>query len=186
MENKEYRFLSDTELKYNITKKEIDNESVSLNELISKLSKKNKELVLSAIELYKREKEGKIERITNSKDIVSIMYPLLCDLDHEEIWAIYLSHNLRVLDKIQHSKGGIVEASFDQRLILKRALEINATRIILVHNHPSGNSLPSIPDNNITNKLKECCKLFNISLLDHVIITPNNEVFYSYSDNRKL
>jgi DNA repair protein RadC len=82
------------------------------------------------------------------------------------------------------SKGGVSGTVTDIRLILKRAIELLASGIILVHNHPSGNLRPSPDDDRITTKAKEAAKLLDINVLDHLIITPTS--YFSYNDNGRL
>jgi len=77
------------------------------------------------------------------------------------------------------SKGGISGTVIDIRIILGVALKCNASGIILVHNHPSGNIRPSEQDRRITIRLKDACHLLDLSLLDHLIICKNN--FYSFT-----
>ena len=69
----------------------------------------------------------------------------------------------------------------DKKLILATALKCGANGIILSHNHPSGSLQPSNEDTNITQKLKEACKILDLDLLDHIIYTTNG--YYSYADN---
>lgn len=76
--------------------------------------------------------------------------------------------------------GSISSTIVDIRRIVKQALLCNATRIILFHNHPSGNPLPSKADIAETEKLKKACDLFDISLIDHIII--GDDCFYSFAD----
>ena len=112
------------------------------------------------------------------------MQPLIGDLQHEEFWVLYLNNNMKVVFKSQLSKGGISGTVVDLRMIFKMAFEHNATAIILVHNHPSGNNKPSDADFKVTNKIKIACNNLEISLVDHVIITQNN--YYSFKDSDKL
>ena len=79
------------------------------------------------------------------------------------------------------SRGGVQATVVDHRLIVKRALELLAVNIILVHNHPSGSVEPSQPDKILTRKVKEAAALFEISLLDHIIIS--SEGSYSFRRN---
>ena len=72
----------------------------------------------------------------------------------------------------------------DHRLIVKRALELLSTRIIILHNHPSGSATPSQADIDITRKIKEATALFDIELLDHIIISSSEH--YSFKSNGKL
>ncbi len=124
------------------------------------------------------------ESITSSDDVVKVMRPILQDLKHEECWAIYLTNSNRIIERTRISQGGLQATIVDHRLIVKRALELLSTRIILVHNHPSGNANPSSADFDLTNKVKEATALFDIQLLDHIIIS--NSESYSFKSNHKL
>ena len=101
-------------------------------------------------------------------------------LDHEECWAIFLSLSKSVISAEMLSKGTLKETSIDARTVLRRALLLNANSIILAHNHPSGNQLPSIADINFTLNLKKACNLLDISLDDHIIVSDQS--FYSFAD----
>ena len=124
------------------------------------------------------------EVITSDNDVVKIMRPLLKDLKHEECWAIYLTNSNRIIERCRISQGGIQATVVDHRLIVKRALELLSTRLIIVHNHPSGSATPSGADFDITKKIKEATSLFDIQLLDHIIITTAES--YSFKSNGKL
>ena len=108
------------------------------------------------------------------------MAPYLIDLNHEEFWVIYLSRANRILKKERISKGGISGTIVDSKLIMKKALLLLASSIVLVHNHPSGNRNPSEQDKNVTEKIKSACKLLEINLIDHIIIAGNS--YYSFAD----
>ena len=95
----------------------------------------------------------------------------------ERFVAMYLNRANRVLGVYELSKGGITGTVVDIRLLLSVALKVAATGIILCHNHPSGNLQPSNNDRDITNKIGEACKLFDIKLLDHLIITADRKYF---------
>lgn len=110
------------------------------------------------------------ERITSDVDVVRIMEPSLASLSHEECWALYLASSGRVLERMRISQGGVQATVVDCKLIIKRALELLATQIVLVHNHPSGSADPSRQDMELTERVAEAAKLFDIRLLDHVII----------------
>lgn len=123
-------------------------------------------------------------QIKCSTDIYNLMRTKLQRLEHEEFWVLYLSRSNRVMFEECMSKGGISGTVIDVRLILKRAIELLASSIILVHNHPSGNLNPSPEDNRITTKTKEAALLLDINVLDHLIITPTD--YFSYSDNGRI
>lgn len=102
----------------------------------------------------------------------------------EECKVILLNRANFVLGVYNLSRGGVSGTVVDVRIILSVALKCNATSIILVHNHPSGNLTPSDADRQITRKLKQSCELLNLNLLDHLIISKEN--YYSFSDSGKL
>jgi DNA repair protein RadC len=110
------------------------------------------------------------ERITSDMDVVRIMEPSLASLQHEECWALYLASSGRILERMRISQGGVQATVVDCKLIIKRALELLATQIVLVHNHPSGSAEPSRQDMELTERVAEAAKLFDMRLLDHVII----------------
>lgn len=102
----------------------------------------------------------------------------------EESKIILLNRANFVLGVYDLSKGGITGTVVDVRIILSVALKCNATGIILIHNHPSGNLTPSEADMTITRKLKKACELIDQNLLDHLIISKEN--YYSFSSNGTL
>ncbi|AEW87099.1 DNA repair protein RadC [Flavobacterium columnare ATCC 49512] len=102
----------------------------------------------------------------------------------EECKVILLNRANCVLGIYNLSKGGISGTVVDNRVILSVALKCNASSIILVHNHPSGNMKPSEADNKITEKLKNACELLDIQLLDHLIICKYE--YYSFAKNENI
>ena len=74
------------------------------------------------------------------------------------------------------SKGGISGTVVDIKIILSVALKCHASGIVLVHNHPSGNLIPSESDKQITKKLKQACELLELKLLDHLIISREKSI----------
>lgn len=119
--------------------------------------------------------------VSSDADVVRIMEPQLASLQHEECWALYLASSGRVLERMRISQGGVQATVVDCKLILKRALELLAVQIVLVHNHPSGNTQPSQQDISLTERVSEATKLFDIRLLDHVIIAKGEH--YSFRAN---
>lgn len=126
------------------------------------------------------EKPLKRETITCSKSVADIFIPKLKNLTHEECWVIYLNRANKIISKERLSSGGVHSTIMDSRLIIKKAVEKLASAIILVHNHPSGNPYPGVQDKKQTALLKEAASLFEITLMDHIIIAGNN--YYSFSD----
>jgi DNA repair protein RadC len=139
--------------------------------------------IAAALELGRRRRgEEALEKkkITSSKSVFELMQPLIGELQHEEFWIIYVNNSNKVIQKNQLSKGGITGTLVDVRLVLKNALEVGATGLILAHNHPSGTLKPSEADKQITNKLKIAAESLDIKVLDHLIITE--KAYYSFAD----
>lgn len=138
----------------------------------------------AATELGRRvllEEGTSYDTITSDSDVARLMEPQLGMLKHEECWALYLASSGRVLDRMRISQGGVQTTVVDCRLIIKRAIELLATQIVLVHNHPSGTTDPSRQDIELTERVSEAARLFDIRLLDHVIIAQGAR--YSFRAN---
>lgn len=137
-----------------------------------------------AIELGRRvsaSEGGTREVISTSEDIVRMMRPRLEGLRHEECWAIYLTTSNRVIECQKVSQGGVQGTVVDYKLVVKRALELLSTRLVLVHNHPSGAAEVSEADRRLTRQLKEAAALFDIRLLDHLIIAREGDYSFKRS-----
>lgn len=111
------------------------------------------------------------DQIMSDRDVIELFQPELAILPHEEFWVLYLNASNKILDRVRISQGGVTGTVVDYKLIVKRAVERLAQGILLVHNHPSGNPLPSDADTLITEKLVRAASLFEITVADHVIIT---------------
>lgn len=128
--------------------------------------------------------EIKRDKITCSADIANYLKAQLQHKSHEVFMAIFLNQGNRILHTETLSEGGITGTIVDPRLLLKKALEHNAVSIVLCHNHPSGNLKPSQHDKNLTYKIKEAAKFFDIQISDHIIVS--NEGYYSFADDGLL
>ena len=143
--------------------------------------------IVAATELGRRisaSQDNNIVTITSSSDAVNIFKPLFDGLQHEECWVLYLTNSNRVIERQRVSQGGVQGTIVDHRLIAKRALELLSTQVIMAHNHPSGSATPSGADFDITNRVKEATALFDIQLLDHIIISATES--YSFKSSGKL
>lgn len=143
--------------------------------------------IAAALELGRRrrgEEALQKHKITSSTSVFELMQPIIGELQHEEFWIIYLNNSNKVIQKNQLSKGGITGTLVDVRLVLKNALQVGATGLILAHNHPSGTLKPSEADKQITQKLKAAAQSLDIKVLDHVIITE--KAYFSFADESLL
>lgn len=119
-------------------------------------------------------------QIHSSASVAKIISPMLKGIDHEECWILFLNRANRMILKERISIGGISSTVVDIKIIIKKAVEKLASSIIIIHNHPSGNPYPGEQDRMQTRYLKEAAALFDISLLDHIIIAGDK--YYSFSD----
>ncbi|MFZ4543441.1 MAG: RadC family protein [Saprospiraceae bacterium] len=143
--------------------------------------------IAAAMELGLRRKfTGSKEKIqiSSSRDAHHIFAPLLMDIQHEEFWYLLLNRANKVTHREQLSKGGVAGTVVDPKLIFKRALEAQASGIILAHNHPSGNLKPSTQDINLTQQLRSAAKLLDMTVLDHLIIAEDS--YFSFADEGML
>lgn len=184
------REATEKELISELTNKPIVSEEWSgeyrLERLFDSLTPQRRRIAKAAVELYKRREIGRDKRksIRSSEDIYKEMKPYLCDLQNEEFWIICLNQSCKVMNKVRISVGGITQTAADIRLIMRELVEVNATCFVAVHNHPSGNARPSGADNQLTERLKNAGNLFDIRMIDHVIVTYGG--YYSYDDEGLL
>lgn len=187
------RYMSDRELIYEITNNrqivsdiERNNGDIDLDKLFASLTPGRKKVAIAAVEMYKRQQSLQVERrqIFSSKDIYELMQPLIGGLRNEEFWIVAINNASRIIKKVQVSVGGIDQTSADVRLIMRVLIDTGASQFAAVHNHPSGNSKPSNDDKKLTGQLKKAAEIFNIRMMDHVIVTNNG--YYSFCDEGML
>lgn len=123
-------------------------------------------------------------RLVSSKPIYDYMKPELLDLPVEQFWAIYLRQNMQVIKKTKLAEGGITGVMTDVRILFREALEVMATNVVLVHNHPSGNLQPSEEDLRLTRRFVECGRMLQVHVADHIIFT--NKGYFSFLDQNML
>ena len=140
--------------------------------------------IVAALEIGKRRQLSQAlerPRISNSKSSYEILVTYFLDIVVEQFYVMYLCNINAVLAVEKMSEGGMTATMVDARVIFKRALEINgATKIVLAHNHPSGNLTPSQADKLLTQRMKEAGKFLEFELLDHVIVGHNQ--YFSFAD----
>jgi len=110
-------------------------------------------------------------RIVSSRDVYNRYVDRLCDLGHEEFHVLLLKRSNDVLAELKISSGGLTGTVADPKIIFGKSLALGAAAIVLVHNHPSGNTKPSQSDINLTNNLVKAGKFLDLPVLDHIIIT---------------
>lgn len=110
------------------------------------------------------------KQISRSTDAYQLMKPILNSLPYEEFWIIILNRRNDVMAIEKISQGGVSGTVVDNKIVMSKCLAHLGSSCILVHNHPSGNLLPSKPDLDLTKKIKEAGKVLDIQVLDHLII----------------
>lgn len=136
--------------------------------------------IAAAVELGRRTLRAEADEalfIASSDDVVRLFRPEMERLAFEECRALYLTSSNRILERARISQGGVSGTVVDHRLVVKRAIELLATQIVLVHNHPSGTAEPSEADRRLTARIAEAAALFDIRLLDHLIVAPGGGEF---------
>jgi DNA repair protein RadC len=104
----------------------------------------------------------------------------------EQFIILYLNRANTVLGAHQLFTGGLTGTIADIRLIIGIALKSLACGIIISHNHPSGQLIPSEADKNLTSKVGKACEIMDIKLYDHIIVSPYEGEFYSFADEGDL
>ncbi|MFI3248485.1 MAG: DNA repair protein RadC [Rikenellaceae bacterium] len=156
----------------------IATDDISRLRMVEGIGLKRAQRIVAACEWGRRcSKEMASDQITihNSQDVVSLFRPKLESLKHEECWILYLNTANRVIEQMRVSQGGITATVVDNRIVIKRAIELLATQLVIIHNHPSGAVKPSSADIELTKKIKSAAALFDINVIDHLIISASDD-----------
>lgn len=143
--------------------------------------------IIAAMEIATRRREAKREKrfkITAPQNVYDFIYDDMVQLKHEEAFILLLNRNNEVILKEQLSKGGRAGTVMDGKIVFQLALQHSASSIILIHNHPSGNKLPSKQDLFLTEKLTSYGKMIDLPIIDHLIFTDYG--YFSFSEEGKL
>lgn len=140
--------------------------------------------IVAALELGRRRHGSNFldkKRVRSSSELANFLKASLKDYPYEVFAVVFLN----ISSKVKHfeilSKGGLDHTIVDPRIIFLKALEVQATSLVLCHNHPSGNLRPSRADEELTAKLKSAGKLLDIKVVDHLIVS--DEGYYSFADD---
>ena len=143
--------------------------------------------IVAALELGRRSQLTNIidkPKLSSSQDAYNCLRGTMADLDHEVFKIILLNRANRVIKIEVISVGGVSGTVVDPKVIFKKAIEVQASSIILAHNHPSGNLKPSQADLSITKRLVKAGETMDIRVLDHIIVSEKG--YYSFADENKL
>ena len=143
--------------------------------------------LLAAFELCKRMRSERITQarhIYRTSDVVELMQDKIALLKHEEFWVIFLNQASKILKIEQVGRGGISNTAVDIRLIIQEAVMLEATHMIVCHNHPSGSVRPSLQDKTLTRQIRDAANIFNLHLTDHIIL--HKDAYFSFAEEGML
>jgi len=163
------------ELGFDGLKKECNNDKVIALKILSfiELNKRCSKLVKGG---YSR------QAITSARQVYDMLFDKVKNYKKEVLFAVLLDTKREVINIREISVGTLNTTLVHPREVFKEAIKESADSIILVHNHPNGNSTPSQPDIEVTKILQDSGKLLSIPVLDHVIIGKNS--YYSFKERR--
>lgn len=141
----------------------------------------------AALELGRRRQLSEsleLKEVRNSKTAAEILIPLMGDLPQEKFCLLCLSASNKLIHYEFVSSGGLTSTIVDPKIIFKAAILCLATKLIIAHNHPSGNLKPSASDKAVTEKILNGAKALGFNLMDHLIIADNK--YFSFADDGLL
>lgn len=142
--------------------------------------------IVTAFEVGRRKSINRLQkfRITGSAAAASYLSPILADESQEVFYVLFLNRKHEIEAEKEVFRGGVAATIVDPKLVFREAIHRLASGIIVAHNHPSGSLKPSQADLQITQKLVSGSQLFDISFLDHLIISEQG--YFSFADEGLL
>ena len=153
------------------------------NDYLSSLTPRKRDLAQEAISEFLKGESDSIQKVSTAAQVYNLCRDLNL-LDTENFEILLLNHNYKLIKRETISKGGLTETAVDIRIIMRECLLNNATILICVHNHPSGNISPSRCDDELTMSIKKAADIMRIYFADHVII--GDGCYYSYHEQGKV
>jgi len=133
---------------------------------------------------YHVDKVKAMKQLSSPGNVYNFLDSLIAGSRDEKFVSLYLNTKNKLIDYEISSEGVADHAVVYPRKIIRRALELNATSLIIAHNHPSGEINPSKEDIALTENIKSVCDTMDISLIDHLIIGDDD--YYSFCKNKML
>jgi DNA repair protein RadC len=150
---------------------EEDGKKVKLSDLalIKGIGLVKAQKILASLELGRRLYSTTNQSITGSRD-VWLLSSEITNSSQEQVMILFLNGNKELIEKTRIAMGTLNCIHLDIGAILRKAFQIGAGGVILVHNHPSGDCTPSQSDITVTNRLEKACQLVGLEFFDHVIV----------------
>lgn len=162
--------------------------SILWTEKVTEDKKEKKEKMIANVKLTSKTDESNFiqTKIHSSKDAYDVIRQFYFDdIDiYESFFILLVNRGNKTIAYAKIGQGGIAGVFVYVKIIAKYAVDCLASGVILAHNHPSGNLVPSQDDKNLTEKAKKALALLDVQVLDHLIITKDE--YYSFSDNNIL
>lgn len=138
--------------------------------------------LLCAFELGRRKQEevSRKPKMLGAKDVAVYLQTIFADQSQEIFVVLFINRQNEIIAEEIMFKGGVSATIVDSKVIFRAACNHLASAIIIGHNHPSNNKIPSIADKKLTAQLKEAGDLLDILVLDHLIITDDD--YFSFAD----
>lgn len=143
--------------------------------------------IAAALEIGRRRETSNFLQKTavrSSNDVAAYLKTMLKDYTYEVFAVVFLNRANKIIDFQIISSGGISGTVADPRIILKQAVQLGASVLILSHNHPSGNLKPSKADEDITHKIVKAAAYLDIKVADHIIVSE--EGYFSFADEAMI
>ncbi|MGB5670087.1 MAG: DNA repair protein RadC [Sedimenticolaceae bacterium] len=141
-------------------------------------SAEKQSLVTLALGILKqRHRAGRV--LSSPEQTQAFLRLKLIDRKHEVFGALFLDNRHRVIEVAEMFQGTIDGASVHPRVVVQRALEVNAAAIVFFHNHPSGVAEPSHADEAITGRLRDALALVDVRVLDHFVVAAGESVSFA-------
>lgn len=145
--------------------------------------------LVAALELSRRRQIEEVKErasFTDSDKLFELVQPMIGDRQTEHFVLVMLNHRHALIDTQEVSAGGYASVMVDVKKCLVTALRGGASAVAFAHNHPSGSLRPSAEDDNITRRLKRGFEAVDIRVLDHLIVSPDVQRYYSYHNEGRL
>lgn len=124
--------------------------------------------------------------VKSPEDAVKLIGQELCEMDREVVCIINLKSDGTPINCTFASMGALDRSVAHPRELLKATILSNASTMIMIHNHPSGNLDPSIEDSILTDRMIKICDLVGVPLVDHIIVGGNNSDYFSFKEKDRL
>lgn len=137
--------------------------------------------LMAALEIDRRRAQIELGGAADPEDAVTLVQRIIGPQEYESFWCIYLDSQNRVMTAEEAFRGTVGQTAVYPREIIKRTLQVNASALLVAHNHPSGCLTPSRADELLTKSLKQALESIDVRLLDHLILCKTGSYSFAKS-----